>query len=346
MILGASQQQLHKGTHLVSEQTSYYWNSGWGTSSGTSAAQGLDNPTMHPSKRGMVGGSAGTRAGFRYWTNGTYGTTDTAGATLISADYVDVNASGTYMVTASSPEPALRASSIDIDAVDGSQVVSSYNPASSGSVNIMDPVFGPAETDVVSVSSGNPSYLQAWAWSNSTQWGSKRSNSSDLNTALSANGGQGTRFSPFGNAVFSYVGGSNGTPWVFAHAYTEGTGFGTKFANISATSLTVMRQMNVAGSAATAQKVLCVGYGNAPIIINFSSSTGFGTKVTSPSGMPVGQLSSGINKGLQLGSGGTDVVYSSDANGQVVYTYTNASGFGTKYADPSPTVSAMSTWSR
>jgi len=346
MIIGSQQQQLHKGTHLVTEQTSYYWNSGWGTSSGTTATQGLDNPTMHPSKRGMVGGSAGTRAGFRYWTNGTYGSTDTAGGTMTNITYVDVNASGTYMVT-SSNEPTIRASSIDIDAVDGSQVVSAYTPASVGSVTIIDPVFGPAETDVVSVSSGNPSYIQAWAWSNSTQWGSKRTNSANLNTATSANSGQGTRFSPFGDSVFANVGGSNGTPWVFAFAYTQGTGFGTKFANISGTSLTAMRSLNVVGSAATAQKVLCGLYAAAPIIANFSSASGFGTKLSNPSGMPVLTNSAGTNKNLQVGNGGTDVVYLADtANDLVVYTYTNASGFGTKYTAPSPTVSGIATWSR
>jgi len=346
MIIGASQQQLHKGTHLVTETASYYWNSGWGTSSGTGST-GLDNPTMHPSKRGMVGVSTSTRAGFRYWTNGTYGNVDTAGGVLISANYVDVNASGTYMVTASAPEPTIRASSIDIEAVDGSQVVSTYTPASVGVVDITDPVFGPAETDVVSVSSSNPSYIQAWAWSNSTQWGSKRTNSADLNTPTSANSGQGTRFSPFGNSVFANVGGSNGTPWVFAFAYTQGTGFGTKFANVSATSLTAMRSLNVVGSAATAQKILCGLFSAAPIIVNFSSSSGFGTKMTNPSGMPAATNSSGTNKNLQVGNGGTDVVYLADAaNDLVVYTYTNASGFGTKYTAPSPTVSGIATWSR
>lgn len=351
MIPGGQHQQLHKGTHVITGSSSHYWNNGWGTASTIGSPASMTEITMHPSKRGIVGTNSG-KATFRYWTNGAFGALSQPGSTLQGAMATDSNPSGTYMAIAAAPTTAtirLRASNIDITAADGSSSTTTYTPSSYGSVAFEECSFGPAETDIVTDAGEGPIFMQAWAWSNSTQFGTKRTNASTANSNTAAIHSSGARFSPFGNSVFLGAYGSNGTPWLYAYAYTEGTGFGTKFANVSATGLETHLGFNVTGASATSQKILFGAYSVAPIIVNFSSSGGFGSKVTSPQGMPIHDIGDNFTKSLQLGNNETTCIYPSGStrNGLVVYTYSNSTGFGTKFADPSPLVSVNhATWSR
>lgn len=347
MIIGASQQQLHKGTHLICDNKSYVWSAGFGTE--TATGHGLTAATIHPSKRGIVGES-GTKASFRYWTNGTFGTIDNAGANIQNPEIATVNPSGTYAVICATPTTAsirIAASDIDITAADGTSVSTRYTPSSMGSLEFYEADFGPAETDVVVSSGGGPILMQAWAWSNSTQWGTKRSNSTNANTATAAIRAEGTRFSPFGNAVFMGGYGSNSTPFLYAYAYTEGTGFGTKYANVSATSLDSNEALYVTGSSATSQKIVFGGYSVAPIVVNFSSSTGFGTKLSNPAAIRIFEAAGTYNKGIDIGNNGSDIAYTSGTDGIVVFTWTNSSGFGTRYTSPATVPTGTSpVWTR
>ncbi len=347
MIIGASQQQLHKGTHLICDNDSYVWTSGFGTA--TATGHGFLGATIHPSKRGIVG-SLGGRANFRYWTNGTFGAVDVAGGVLQNSEVTTVNPSGTYMVICADPVTAtvrIAASDIDITAADGSSVTTRYTPSSMGSTQFFEADFGPAETDVIAGSGDGPIFMQAWAWSNSTQWGSKRSNSSDADTSTTAISPASTRFSPFGNSVFMGGYGSNASPWLFAFAYTEGTGFGTKFGNVSATSLESNEALFVTGDSATSQKIVVGPYGIAPIVVNFSSATGFGTKLSNPASIRLFESGGTYNKGIAIGNNGTDIAYTSSTDGIVVFSWTNSSGFGTRYTSPATVPNGSSpVWTR
>ena len=155
--------------------------------------------------------------------------------------------------------------------------------------------FHPSENAIVVGHNTSP-FISAYAWNSSTGFGTKYSNPSSLPPAA----GRSVDFHPNGDAVI--VGHSN-SPFITAYAWNSSTGFGTKYSNPSTVQNTIGLNVRFSptGGAVISLQFVVTG-GDWMHAWQWNSSTGFGTKYSSPSsgqvvgrGMCVIKLQTGWN---------------------------------------------------
>lgn len=169
----------------------------------------------------------------------------------------------------------------------------------------------------------NPGQIQAINWNNSTGWGSMFSAPGTL-PGFSI--GRGVAWNPAGNVLAV-----SGTAGDYLQAYAWSNGFSTKYTNPSGgngANYGNKPSFNNAGNA------IGVGIDTAPPSVQaWPWSSGFGTKYSNPATSPGGL-------GFQVSFNPTDTaigVGTRDAgsNSQLsIFTWTNGSGFGTRYSNP------------
>jgi hypothetical protein len=181
-------------------------------------------------------------------------------------------------------------------------------------------------------------YLSFYPWSDASGFGTRyaATTTHPVASAVSTNGGATFAFSPDGNAVV--VGSIAGTPPAVAWAWSDASGFGTKFSDPSTAPPTDLHALHFFGGP--------LGYGNAPdeVIIfgatstdanrlsawNFNSSTGWGAKMANPATMP----SLGV---FTITSDVFDVITGTQSTNSTerrsaAYEFDPSTGFGTKYS--------------
>lgn len=142
-----------------------------------------------------------------------------------------------------------------------------------------------------------------------------------LNSIVSIlNGGAG------GAAGSSYVAvGHSVTPFISTYAWSDTTGFGTKFSNPA----TVPTAAVYGTSFNPDNTAISVAIDGSPWVSIYPwSASGFGTKYTNPATLPT---SSGIS--TTWSANGNDVFYSTQ-DATRIYAYPFSAGYGTKYANP------------
>lgn len=170
---------------------------------------------------------------------------------------------------------------------------------------------------------GSP-YVTAYPWT-FYGFGTKYS---DPATAVNAQG-RGCAFSPSNDAIFISSNGTNSQ----AYAWTVGSGFGSKYSNISPAQVGIGASFSPAGNAVAQAKT------TTPYIDAWAWSAGFGTKYSNPGSV------GGIN-GWQtsFSPDAANIAYSSVGTPYfTVYKWTSGSGFGTKFASPATIPSALAT---
>ena len=135
------------------------------------------------------------------------------------------------------------------------------------------------------------------------------------------NGGAG------GAAGSSYVAvGHDTTPFISTYAWSDSTGFGSKYANPA-----TLPTAAVYGTAFNpSNTAISVAIDASPWVSIYPwSSSGFGTKYANPATLPT---ATGIT--TTWSGSGNDVFYATQAS-PYIFAYPFSSGFGTKYANPS-----------
>ncbi len=138
--------------------------------------------------------------------------------------------------------------------------------------------FSPNSNVVAAAMEGNASVNIAYAFNTSTGWGSKYSNPSTSGVSFSIS--DGLEWAPDQKAIAT--GGRNGSPYLAVWAWTDASGYGTKYAdpatppNSSAGSPNFSRAGTAMG--------LSAGGSPAPMWWAFSTTTGFGTKYSYSTG--------------------------------------------------------------
>lgn len=95
--------------------------------------------------------------------------------------------------------------------------------------------FSPSGADIANVSSFASPFIQAYPWTVGTGWGAKYANPG----TLPGGGCRGVQFSPTGADLATAGGSGTTTPYINAYPWVSGTGFGTKYADPTTTSLPV-----------------------------------------------------------------------------------------------------------
>lgn len=188
------------------------------------------------------------------------------------------------------------------------------------------------DNSVFSASSSSSPYFLIWRWSG-LGFGTRYADPSSLVNPVGAGGIAGFTWTPTIDAFL--VANADATNYPQGWAWSNTSGFGTKYSNGSAISTAYpVRSISVSGDGKfVAFSVFGSGTANPAIALYaWSSSTGFGTKYGNPSTLPGGappnRLGMGFNKV-------TNDLATSEANNQVVDAYPiTSSGFGTRYSDP------------
>ena len=186
--------------------------------------------------------------------------------------------------------------------------------------------FNPANTAVAMVyEQGSSPYLAAYNWS-ASGFGTQFLAPSTPPVSWC----KGVKFNPAGNAIAIVY---DAFPFISAYPWSA-SGFGTKFTNpapqIDAGFYGAFGvDFNPAGTA-----VAISYYGSIGIDVRaFSSAAGFGTKYANPATPP--QSSSGYTFGVVFNPAGNSIAVSTELSPFVYgYPWSNATGFGTKYANP------------
>lgn len=177
--------------------------------------------------------------------------------------------------------------------------------------------FNPAGTVVASTSQSSP-YINAWPWSSG--FGTKYSNPATLPTGT----GLSVAFNPAGTVIAV---GHSTSPYISTYAWSSG--FGTKYADPSTlTSYSINSLTFSPAGDAIAFGGLYAGA--------YAWSSGFGTKYTNPASLPLGAYATAFNPA------GTVVAYTQSLGGAdpiLAYPWNSSTGFGTKYASPSVSIS-------
>ena len=136
--------------------------------------------------------------------------------------------------------------------------------------------FHPSENAIVVGHNTSP-FISAYAWNSSTGFGTKYSNPSSLPPAA----GRSVDFHPNGNAVI--VGHSN-SPFITAYAWNSSTGFGTKYSDPSSLQNTIGLNVRFSPTGGAVISLQFASTGASWMHAwQWNSSTGFGTKYSSPS---------------------------------------------------------------
>lgn len=182
---------------------------------------------------------------------------------------------------------------------------------------------------------GSPGVV-AYKWSDSTGFGTKFSNPSSLPIPSGdvVNRGAGIAFSKSGNAIILTTNGdANSSPYIHAYAWSNSTGFGSKYSNPSFFYLSAVDQ--TLSFSSTGGAVGMISDYELISIYKWSDSTGFGTTYVNPS------LHSGIfNAGLTFHPSDGVIAIGFDAGseaGIAMYQWSDSSGFGARYVNPSNT---------
>lgn len=189
-----------------------------------------------------------------------------------------------------------------------------------------DVVFSPSGAAIVVADAFTP-FIHAYRWSPSTGFGAKYSNPVTLPARVDGRiSGQGLAFSPSGDAIAIC---DESPARVSVYAWTDSTGFGTRYSNPS-TLPTATFSNDVAFS--NAGNAIVYALSSAPYIqaYQWSSATGFGSKFPNPTVA----YSSGIT-GLTFTPSDGAIITSMLNNPFVqAISWSNSSGFGSRYASP------------
>lgn len=139
-----------------------------------------------------------------------------------------------------------------------------------------------------------------------------------------------TTFNPNSNIIAF---GSDTSPFVYAYAWSS-SGFGSKFANPSTLPAGGVDETDFH----PAGTYLAVTSKNTPYMRVYNiSSSGFGAAVSSPATVPTG-----ASQDVKFSPSGNTIAFSVTNGTNGVYAYPFTTSFGTKYADPTVTVSTSS----
>lgn len=202
------------------------------------------------------------------------------------------------------------------------------SPAETGTGNGIS--WHPNNT-TVGVSFKPSPYILAYPWSDINGFGTKYSNPATLPTQ--GNNNDGSIFWTPSGADVGRSGGSSSTKPVEIYPWSDATGFGTKYGDPSS-----------AASGATvdfhwspAENALAVSSYSSPYIdaYRFTPGSGYGTKYSAPS-VSASFMPYGIKyspSGADLATTGSGLSFGAQVP-LIVYPWTYASGFGTKYSNP------------
>jgi hypothetical protein len=176
---------------------------------------------------------------------------------------------------------------------------------------------------ILAVSVSNDSAIQAWAWNDATGFGTKYANGN----AGATIGVNGISVNSTRTAIAVRAGTNiTGFPW------NDATGFGAKYPNVAASAGTGGVLFNRAGN------VVFVGTNALSVsAYNWSDATGIGSKI-GEQGLPnnVGSLAiNATDDVLLVGIPVSPYI--------LAYAWNNTTGFGTKFANPSPLPAGSST---
>jgi hypothetical protein len=195
------------------------------------------------------------------------------------------------------------------------------SPAGSG---LTGHTWTPSIDAILVVNFASPSSTpQAWAWSSG--FGTKYSNASTVNglgggISMNANGTQ---------VVVSH----SGTPYISLYPWSSG--YGTKYSNPSTlpTGAPSTGSLSPSGFDVGFNPItndVAIGYTTSPYITVYPvTSSGFGTKYSDPSSLPVGTVDS-----LKFSSTGT-LLGAGAASSPYIAVWDWSGGFGSKYSNPS-----------
>jgi hypothetical protein len=200
-----------------------------------------------------------------------------------------------------------------------SNPASSLNPSSGGPAgftwtNAIDAII----TSNVTASS----YPQAWAWSQSSGFGTKYSNGSYISnfvptTGISLNGD---------NTQVAFSG--SGSSIISLYQWSSATGFGTKYANATSPPATTSYQGSLSFNLIT-NDIAVGGTGNQKILAYAVTLSGFGSRYSDPSSTMTGSVFSVgfISNGSAIAIGGNSLA-------QPLSIYQWGAGFGSLYSGP------------
>jgi len=178
-----------------------------------------------------------------------------------------------------------------------------------------------------------PSFPQAWAWNQTTGFGSKYSNGPALNSVGTTNGitlnGTNTQ------VAFS----QNSLPIISLFPWSSATGFGTKYANPASLPPGVSSPGCISFNPVTND--LAIGSGGFPFLASYAvSPSGFGVRYANPSTFIGGTVYS-----VRFAPSGAAISVGTNATpGVKVYAW--GAGFGSQFASPPFNATGISTdWS-
>ena len=193
------------------------------------------------------------------------------------------------------------------------------DPSSSVNETVRDVEFDPTDSNVVmGVRDNSTGYsVLKYAWSNSSGFGSKTTYS-----GISFGICYGISFHPSGNYA---VLGTSGSPYARSYSYSS-SGFGSL---LSTPSSGPSSEVNDPAFNSTGSVVALVDFAS-PYVHAYSYSSGyFGSKFSNPSSLPSGYLES-----VRF-SPDDDAIFVGGGSGVDAYSWSNSSGFGSKYSTPS-----------
>jgi len=170
----------------------------------------------------------------------------------------------------------------------------------------------------------NTPFINAYSFNTTSGFGTKYANPSNLPTYS----GYGLDASPSGQTIIS--GGFSG---ITAYPWSETSGFGTKYAQPSGNPYAFSSKFSSSGNSImmTSSYIFSGAYLH---VYPFSTSTGFGTKYSNPATSTVESTSAANSVASTYGD--TAIAYATYASPWVyAYAFSESSGFGTKYSDPS-----------
>jgi hypothetical protein len=188
--------------------------------------------------------------------------------------------------------------------------------------------FTPTKDAVIFAVDASP-YIEAYQFNTTTGFGTKYSNPSS--GAGLTGGGVCVAINPTGTQVMVGGGGSGFPPHIAAYDWTYASGFGSKYSNpvVALAGTAYGIDFNIAGDS------VLIGQYSSPYIAAYQwSGSGFGTRYSNPGTLP----SSVARDGKFSPDGATAAVSTNSSPWITAYPWTYASGFGTKYADPSPAI--------
>jgi uncharacterized delta-60 repeat protein len=184
--------------------------------------------------------------------------------------------------------------------------------------------------------------IDVWAWDPVTGFGTKYAYPSQSLFTGSNNTVTGVQWSPSGNDIaISHL----GAPFISVYPWSAASGFGTKYTDPAHPAFKVSSAYNVVWHP-SGNAIAFSHFGGTSVdsefvqVWSWTSGTGFGTRYTPPAGVP-GNQHGAVGYSVAWSPAGTEIVLGTGGfgDGSVVprihaWPWTNASGFGTKYANP------------